>query len=179
MTMLDRKRGPALAALAALALACGDPTGGPVEPLAPTEHAAEVKSATADPVECPTNETLSASDLIGTLGGTVSLDGHSIVIPAGALTAPTLITLTVPASNLMEIEIHANDLDSLLFEVPVEITISYSRCTRSNLDNATLTAWYIDTETNELLENMGGVDDKVARTVTFESGHLSGWVIAN
>lgn len=168
-----------MTALAVLAAACGDPSASPVEPLGPTERAAEVTSALADPVECPTNQTRSTSDLIGTLGGTVSLDGHSVVIPAGALTMPTLITLTVPASNLMEIEIHANDFESFLFEMPVQITLSYERCTRSNLDHATLTAWYIDTETGELLENMGGVDDKAARTVTFESGHLSGWVIAN
>ena len=146
-------------------------------PLAPEE--ASLASSGAALVECPVSETRSASATVDLLGGTVSLDGHSITLPAGAVLLPTQITLTVPASNYMEIDIRANDLESFQFEEPVSVVLSYDRCTRSNLDKETLTAWHIDTGTKALLENMGGVDDKTARTVTFESGHLSGFAIAN
>lgn len=146
-------------------------------PLAPEE--ASLASSSAALVECPISETRSTSATIDLLGGTVSLDGHSITLPAGAVLLPTQITLTVPASNYVEIDIRANDLESFEFQEPVSVVLSYDRCTRSNLDKETLSAWYIDTDTKALLEDMGGVDDKASRTVTFDSGHLSGFAIAN
>ena len=154
--------------------ACGEAGEGP---LAPQEAAFAASGSTL--VECPVSETRSTSATLGLLGGTVSLDGHSITLPAGAVLVPTQITLSVPASNYMEIDIRANDLESFEFEKPVTIVASYARCTRSNLDKEALSAWHIDTTTKALLEDMGGVDDKAARTVTFDSGHLSGFAIAN
>jgi hypothetical protein len=129
-------------------------------------------------VECPTSETLTTQAIIGPLGGTVSLGGTSIRIPLGAVTVPTLITVTVPASRFVEVEVQANDLISFLFQTPVSITIDYSRCNRSDVDQAPLTVWYIDSATKEPLENMGGQDDKSRRRITFETGHLSGYAIA-
>lgn len=154
--------------------ACAEAGEGPMAP-------EEESTASTGPVlvECPVSETRSTSATIDLLGGTVSLDGHSITLPEGAVLLPTQITLTAPASNYMEIDIRANDLESFEFEQPVSVAVSYQRCTRSNLDKATLSAWHIDTTTKALLEDMGGVDDKTARTVTFESGHLSGFAIAN
>jgi hypothetical protein len=38
--------------------------------------------------------------------------------------------------------------------------------------------WHIDPLTKTFLEDMGGVDDKVARTVTFSTDHFSGYAIA-
>jgi hypothetical protein len=108
----------------------------------------------------------------------VSLGGHSIQIPGGALLDPTPITLTEPASRYVEIGVQAGDAEHFLFELPVVVTISYDRCSRSNIDRTPLQVWYIDPITHELLENMGGVDDKLARTVTFLTSHLSGYAIA-
>jgi hypothetical protein len=39
--------------------------------------------------------------------------------------------------------------------------------------------WYIDPATGTLLENMLGVDNKLTRTITFSTGHLSGYAVAN
>ena len=154
--------------------ACGEAGEGPLAP----EDAALASSGAAL-VECPVSESRSATATLDVLGGTVSLDGHSISLPAGAVLLPTQITLTVPASNYMEIDIRANDLESFEFEEPVSVVLSYQRCTRANLDKEALRVWHIDTATKALLEDMGGVDDKAARAVTFESGHLSGFAIAN
>lgn len=129
-------------------------------------------------VECPTSQTLTTSLLVPLTGGTVSLAGSSITIPDGALDVPRLITVSVPASRYMEIEIHADDLTSLVFQKPVSITIDYSRCGRSNIDARPLRAWYIEKLTKQRLEDMGGVDDKADRTVRFDSGHLSNYAIA-
>lgn len=169
-----RSVGLAAAILVALTTACGDAGTDPFEPQDP-----QLASSGSTLIECPINTTRSTSATIDGLGGTVSLDGHSITLPAGAVLLPTEITLTVPASNYVEIEITANDQESFDFEEPVSITISYERCTRSNILASELTAWQIDPVTKALLEHMGGTDDKTARTVTFPSGHLSGFAIAN
>lgn len=129
-------------------------------------------------VECPTDTELRTSETITGLGGTVTLGGHQVKIPAGALLEPTEITLVEPVSNYMKIHVLAGGSETFTFLEPVEITLSYERCTRSNIDKEPLEVWHVDEVTNELLENMGGVDDKDARAVTFTTDHLSGYAIA-
>ena len=130
-------------------------------------------------VECPTNETSTTSAVVGLLGGSVQLGATRITIPSGALTAATLIQVTVPASRFMEIDVTAVGFTSFLFQKPVSVTIDYSRCARSDLDQQTLHVWHIDPVTKQMLEDMGGVDDKSTRRITFTTGHLSGYAVAN
>lgn len=168
------RRGLALFALPAVLVACADDSATPLEPAVAT------LSATGSTlVECPTDETRAVTRTVDLQGGTIELDGHSITLPLGAVLLPTTITLTVPASRFVEVEITANGAESFEFEAAVDITISYQRCTRSNLDRDALTVWQIDPGTKALIEHMGGFDDKVARAVTFGSDHLSGFAIAN
>jgi hypothetical protein len=129
-------------------------------------------------VACPSNQTLRSSALVGILGGTVSVAGTSVSIPAGALSLPTLITVTIPASQYMEIDVRANDLVSFVFNQPVSVTIDYSRCNRSDIDASPLAVWHIDPITHDLLERMGGVNDKARHSITFTTGHFSGYAVA-
>jgi len=129
-------------------------------------------------VQCPTDLSFSAQDLVTSLGGLVSAAGSSISLPAGAVALPTLITLTVPASKYVEIDVKANNLASFLFDQPVSITIDYSRCSRSNIDREPLEVWHIDPLTKQLIEQMESVDDKENRSITFTTGHLSAYAIA-
>src|SRR5687768_2125996 len=50
---------------------------------------------------------LEVSQLIGVTGGTLSLAGHSIVVPAGAVTQPTLFTMTLGLNGYVEVELEA------------------------------------------------------------------------
>lgn len=159
--------------MALIAASCGD--AGPVDPAA---DAAQFASLSSVLVECPSSESRSATATIDALGGSVEVAGTRISVPALAVSVPTRITLTLPASNYMEVDIRANDAEHFQFEKAVSITIDYSRCNRANIDKAALSVWYIDSSTKTLLENMGGVDDKIARTITFSSDHLSGFSIA-
>lgn len=129
-------------------------------------------------LQCPSTQTSTTSGLLTTLGGTLSLGGTSIRIPAGALTTATTITLTVPASQYMEIAVTANDLTSFVFQQSVSITIDYSRCSAAEASKSPLSVWHIDPVTKQLLENMGGVDDKTTHQITFTTGHLSGYAVA-
>ena len=130
-------------------------------------------------ITCPSSETSTTTQVVSTLGGVVALDGAEISIPAGALLAPATVTVTLPASNYMEVDVSVEGADHFVFELPVSITVSYARCSRANIDRAPLSAWYIDSQTKEMLEEMPSIDNKLTRTVTFTTGHLSGYALAN
>lgn len=130
-------------------------------------------------IYCPSNQTYSVTDTVGALGGLLSVAGTTVTIPAGALLSPTPITVTVPASPYMEIDVSVDGVDHFLFEQPITMTIGYSRCTSLASYLLPLTAWYINSETNALIDPMVSVDNKVTRTVTFTTIHLSGYALAN
>jgi hypothetical protein len=170
--------------MAVLAVACSDATAPPPAGQRP------IGAGTTDPppdttgvsqrslIECPTLQSTSNSSLITLLGGSVIAAGSSITLPLNAVLAPVLLRVTVPASTYMEIDITANDLASFLFQQRATITIDYSRCPTSVTAGKTLTVWHINTQTKALLENMQGVNDPVARRITFTTDHLSGYAIA-
>ena len=163
-----------IVATSLLATSCGEQRA-----TAPKAASEQTQLPGTNILECPTNQTTTASAVVGSLGGIVQVGATSISIPAGAISLPTLIQVTVPASNYMEIDVSAVGFDSFVFQQPVSITIDYSRCNRSNIDQTTLHVWHIDPATHDLLEDMGGVDDKVAQHISFSTGHLSGYAVAN
>lgn len=128
-------------------------------------------------LECPVDTTASKTATIDLLGGTLELDGHKLVIPANAVLLPTEFTLTVPASKYVEVDIKAAGEEHFQFEQPVSLTLSYARCSRSNIEKENLKVFYIDSATKSILEDMGGTDDKTSRTVTTGTDHLSGYAI--
>ncbi|HEY2376160.1 MAG TPA: hypothetical protein VGH98_09325 [Gemmatimonadaceae bacterium] len=125
---------------------------------------------------CPSGQTQSTSSLLGVLGGTVSIGGTSVLVPAGALLSSTNIALTIPASSFMEIGVTANG-GHFLFQQQIAITIDYSRCS-STVQQKTLSVWNIDPNTHQLLKNMGGIDNKLLHQITFTTIHLSGYALA-
>lgn len=127
-------------------------------------------------IQCPTNEAETASSVITPLGGSISLAGASIVIPAGALLEDAHVTVTIPASQYLEVEINVAGSDHFVFELPVTATISYARCSRPLL--FPISAWHIKTDTKELLEQMPSIDNKLLRSVTFTTGHLSSYALS-
>lgn len=130
-------------------------------------------------LNCPSSESYTTSSVVDALGGTLSVGGATVVIPVGALLGPVTMTLTVPASNYMEVDVSVEGTNSFLFELPVTVSIDYSRCTSWRAILFPNTAYHIDTETKSLLERMPSVDNKALRTVTFTTGHLSGYALAN
>lgn len=157
-----------------MGLSCGEPRA-----TAPETSTSRSDGSSPSLLECPSNQTTTTSAIVGLLGGVIKLGGTSITVPSGALTAPTLLQVTVPASRYMEIDVTAVGFTSFLFQQPVSVTIDYSRCTRNDIDQKTLHVWHIDPVTKQLLEDMGGTDDKASRQITFSTGHLSGYAVAN
>jgi len=167
----------ALASLGAF-VACtgsGPDAPAPLEPLPPatqrlTEHTL---------LECPVESTEATSGALGLLGGTLGLVGAQLEVPLGILALPQRFRIEIPASQFMEVSISAIGFGHYLFSGPVTVTIDYSRCPDSALEGGPLTVYHIDEVTKALLQNMGGVDDRANRRITFTTDHLSGYAIAN
>ncbi|MEJ7811208.1 MAG: hypothetical protein WKG32_12415 [Gemmatimonadaceae bacterium] len=166
--------------------ACGDlttPTGGPgIERpnLALSTPNDSLAAANSGPqlLVCPTVEDHVERALVGPLGGTLGVRGTSISIPPGAVPEPTLFEIAVPASRFMEVEIHAVASSSYLFRQPATITINYARCPDDAAPPAAvLQGVYID-GAKRVLETMPGNADKVAKKMSFQTNHLSGYAVA-
>lgn len=170
-----RPVGAALLGAALFVIACQEPTSLDRR----TAQARFTSSADVALLECPFPVAHMGMASIGPSGGTVIAGGNSIEIPSGALLEPTMITLAVSESDVVQVDITAGDAEHFQFESPVSITIDYSRCPESSTDDETLGAWYVDGATQALLEEMRSTDDKHSRTIEFETDHLSSYAVAH
>jgi len=178
--MSTRAASIAIAALLSLAVSCDRSLSAPTQPRVSATRATQ-HGLLPQPkaLACPSNTTQQTTAEIGPLGGVVSVGGTSISVPAGALLNTVTMTVTVPASHYMEVDISVSGVDHFLFELPATVTVDYSRCANVNPVTPPLTAWWIDTGSGELLEAMPSVDVRALHTVTFTTPHLSGFILAN
>ena len=176
--------GAVLAAGALALAACSDASTSPGAISAPEAQASAARasvsttSSASSYLSCPSKQTFTASKVIGPRGGIVAVNGSALAIPPGAVPTPTRFTFTVPASDIMQIEAHAEGVEHYIFQRPVIITIDYSRCASSVDQLGSFSAWYIDTPTRNALSWMGGVDDRLSHRLFFATGHLSGYAVS-
>ena len=182
-TRWRRSVGSVLAgALLVLGASCSDAPTGPRTP-SPADGSSKllglpIFGSSPKLLSCPTTETQSATALIGSLGGSLSLLGTSVTIPGGALLDDTSVELTIPAGQYMEVDLTVNNGQHINFLQPVVVTIDYSRCNRFSTLFKLLSVWNIDQDTKALLQNMGGIDNKLTQSITFVTPHFSGFAIA-
>ena len=138
--MLNRRG--VLRAFAALAIVltvnCGRDDGGIYSPLEPQLATVKVGGKTYTRIEehAP-NADLSLSQVIGINGGSVSLAGHTITVPAGAVSVPTIFTITLANNGYIEVDLTAVvntllgtvDVGSDGFDTPVTLALTYARAT--------------------------------------------------
>jgi hypothetical protein len=149
----------------------------PTAAAAPSPFSLSRVGARHDLLSCPGGDDGAVSRAtIGPEGGRLSLDGFVMVVPAGAVLDTTTFVMRVPEAKVLKVKIRARDERHFVFAKPVTITLDYSRCRALPADP---TAWYIDENTNSELEQMPGVNEAAAHTFTFETGHLSGYALAN
>lgn len=158
---------------AAMLGSCSEPTKAHAVPRA------DLVAQGAQPafLACPNDSARSASAVVGPLGGTVALGNTSISIPAGALLQSTTITVTIPASRYVVVDITADGRSGLTFLEAATVTVDYARCPDSALPSTALSTWYVDDALTPL-QFMAGVDLRARRRVVFVTGHLSGYAIA-
>jgi hypothetical protein len=126
---------------------------------------------------------LGISNILGILGGTLNVGGHTLVVPAGAVLQPTLFTMLRLPSPYIQVQLTAvsGNLFNLIdiggrgFEEPVQLSLSYANAIGvtdpSHLRIAEL-KW-----NGTLGEVLPTTYDATNKTVTAYLPHFSSWVI--
>jgi hypothetical protein len=178
-----RLRAGFLAGVVVFLAACSDaPTAVAPAAATPAVNAAvaapfaRTASASAALLACPSATADSARAVIGPRGGYVGVGGSALVVPRGAVAKPTAFTFVVPASPVVQVEIHAAGVEHYEFARPVAVSVSYARC-GANLPSAPLGAWWVESSTLERLGVMAAIDDRRHSRVTFITDHLSGYAV--
>lgn len=167
---------PVITLLLAVAVACSDrtPTAVPVAPPAPEASLVGELLAPTGLLTCSDLPYASSTQTVGVLGGTINAGPHTLVIPPGALTEPTTITMTAPTGrgvNAVRFE-----PEGLRFVTPATLTMSYSNC---NLLGKLLPNRIAYTDDNlKILYYLLSLDNLLSKRVTGKVNHFSDYVVA-
>ena len=149
------------------------------EPAAPERRAASLSTSTSQSlVACENATERTAAATITSLGGTVTVQGVTVDVPPGAVLAPTEITVRVPAGRFLLADIDATGFEHFRFESPITVSMDYAGCPPGQIGQGALSVWYVGDD-GAMLERMPTLDDRARKRVTFLTGHLSGYAIAN
>ena len=170
----------AVVLLALAAVACGESATGVATRPAPRRLVGN-ELAQVHLVECPASEASAATEVdVAPSGGDVVAGKRRVRVPAGAVSQPVRVAMMSPASPYVELELHAVGYAQYTFRRPVAVTIDYGRCGAAAIpDPSRLHVVYVDATTKQVLEDMGGVVDTAARTITFETAHFSSYAVAD
>lgn len=81
---------------------------------------------------------LELTEVVGLLGGRITVAGHTLTVPAGAVSAPTTFTVRALDNGHIEVELHAMvqgllgrsiDIGAAGFRKPVTVSLTYARAT--------------------------------------------------
>lgn len=127
-----------------------------------------------------------ASKLIGTEGGEVSVNGHTLRVPSGAVPVPTEFTLTQLPTGYVEVSLRAElvsstgtrtDVGGQGFLRPVTLSLSYANAVNVQ-DPETLLVLRVKDPTTGEYQALPSTVDAQAQTVTTELEHFSEYAVA-
>lgn len=160
-----------------LAMACGEhtPTAAP-QVAAPAPQADLLGSLVGATglLKCSALPYASSTATIGPLGGSISAGPHTLVIPPGALAAPTTITMTAPTG--LGVNAVKFQPEGLQFSTPAVLTMSYSNCSLLGKILPKRIA-YTDDNLN-ILSYLLSLDNLLSKYVTGKVNHFSDYVVA-
>jgi len=164
---------PAL--LLIVALACTDRSPTSVAPVAPPPQADLIGSllGATGLLKCSALPYASSTRTIGPLGGSISAGPHTLVIPPGALLAPTTITMTAPTG--LGVNAVKFQPEGLRFAAPAILTMSYSNCSLLGKILPKRIA-YTDDHLN-IISYLLSLDNLLSRYVTGKVNHFSDYVV--
>jgi hypothetical protein len=125
-------------------------------------------------LECSNLPAASTTVTIGPAGGSISAGPHKLVIPPGALSAPTAITMTIPTGlNVNAVKFKPQ---GLRFSTPASLTMSYANC---SLLGKLLPKRIAYTDDNlNILYYLLSLDNVLSKYVTGQVNHFSDYVVA-
>ncbi len=161
--------------LLAVALACTDHTPtAPVAPVAPEASLIGSLLGATGLLKCSNLPYASQTKTIGPLGGTISAGPHTLVIPPGALSSPTAITMTAPTG--LGVNAVKFQPEGLRFTAPAVLTMSYANCSLLGKILPKRIA-YTDDNLN-IISYLLSLDNLLSKYVTGKVNHFSDYVIA-
>lgn len=123
-------------------------------------------------VACARRAEQSASAVIGPEGGVLRVGGDALVVPPGALDAPTLISATIPAGDVSAIRFEPHGLQ---FRVPAGLVLNAAGC---SIPAATVPFVVYMSDEGAMLEHLDAVYDSQGRRVAAPIQHFSQYAIA-
>jgi hypothetical protein len=167
----------ASAALIAVAVACSSdsfPTAPTASPPASADPSllGDLFGAADQLLFCPTSQTYTATQTIGSEGGTIVVGPHSLTVPAGALSSPVAITATAPAGDYLRVEFEPH---GLWFDGYATLRMSYADCGLLTLVTGKIV--YVDDNLN-ILETVASSNDIWRRRITGRIRHFSSYALA-
>ena len=166
----------ASALLLTVALACTDRTPTSVAPVAPAPDASLIGSllGATGLLKCSNLPYASDTETIGPLGGVLRAGPHSLVIPPGALAAPTTIIMTAPTG--LGVNAVKFQPQGLTFITPAALTMSYANC---SLLGKLLPKRIAYTDDNlNIISYLFSLDNLLSKNVTGKVNHFSDYVVA-
>ena len=164
---------PVLLLVAALACTDRTPTSVPAAPAPDASLIGGLLGATGL-LKCSSLPYASQTKTIGPLGGTISAGPHTLVIPPGALSSPTAITMTAPTG--LGVNAVKFQPEGLRFNTPAALTMSYSNC---SLLGKLLPKRIAYTDDNlNILSYLLSLDNLFSKRVTGKVSHFSDYVVA-
>src|SRR3989449_7305704 len=161
--------------LLAVALACSDrtPTSVPAAPAPDASLIGSLLGATGL-LKCSNLPYASNTKTIGPLGGTISAGPHTLVIPPGALSANTSITMTAPTG--LGVNAVKFQPAGLRFLTPAALSMSYANC---SLLGKLLPKRIAYTDDNlNIISYLLSLDNLLSKYVTGKVNHFSDYVVA-
>lgn len=115
----------------------------------------------------------STSATIGPEGGSLAVGPHTFTVPAGALSAPTLITAVVRPDSVNAVRFTPQ---GLTFQTPATLVMSYANC--GTLSGLTPKRIAYTTDGLQILSILPSIDNLLQQTVTGQVSHFSQYAIA-
>jgi hypothetical protein len=143
------------------------------EATAPSKPALAVAGTRPPSVTRCTQPYGASSGWIGPQGGRLKAGGHTLLVPVGALSAPTFITMETPSGTVGHVVFGPEGL-TFNPNSPPHLVMSYQNCLVP--PDATQKVAYTTT-TLQILETQPSVSDPCTQTVDAKLTHFSDYVI--
>ncbi len=128
------------------------------------------------PLVCGQGNGTSAQAAIDAQGGTVTVRGHSLTVPAGAVSARTEFTITEVQTDFVRVEVQPHGTK---FGKNATLVLSYARCGGNPNGYGDLRIVEVVSGSTKVIRVMPSQVDSATRTVrTTGLDHLSGYLIA-
>lgn len=126
-----------------------------------------------------------AVQMIGAQGGTIELDGRRLIVPAGAVSTPTLFKVTISSDQFVRVELKAtrrnhkgndDDVGGQGFARPIRLEFSYTLASGVTDPSKLGIAWVREDGTMVRLPSVVNTGKK---TVSSDLEHFSGYALVS